>query len=124
MREKCRGSDRSGFDRIFRTKNRRFLEKVRISGISRGKLEEKISNRTKNSGRVWKNYTICIVNLTAAKEGQYLGCNHGSTTIADPIDEIAARRGRERRLSAPGTPHATIALNGFHSCAAGLGRAA
>ena len=66
---------------------------------------------------MWKNYTIPVVNLTAAKEGKYLGCNHGSTVIGDPIDEIAARWGRERRLSAPGTPHATIALNGFQPCA-------
>jgi hypothetical protein len=81
-----------------------FWRKSESPAFPEGNLRGKSPIEQKNSGRVWKNYTIFIVNLTAATEGQYLGCNHESTVIADPIDEIAARWRRERRLSALVTP--------------------
>jgi hypothetical protein len=41
----------------------------------------------KSSRRLWKNYTNRIVNLTATRDGEITGCNHGLAIIVEPIRE-------------------------------------
>jgi hypothetical protein len=42
----------------------------------------------KISARLWKIYTNRIVNLTASRDGETTGCNHGSTIVVEPTRKV------------------------------------
>ena len=53
-----------------------------------GNLRRKCPMAEKSSGRLWKNYTNRIVNLTASRDGETTGCNHGSTIVVEPMRKV------------------------------------